>query len=58
MFYVPHLALGIPLDKIDISYSKINDVNLEDVNNKIRAIFSANKLIGRLLPKGDNNENK
>ncbi|BET31776.1 MULTISPECIES: M16 family metallopeptidase [Wolbachia] len=58
MFYVPHLALGIPLDEIDISYSKINDVNLEDVNNKIRAIFSANKLIGRLLPKGDNNENK
>jgi len=58
MFYVPRLALGIPLDEIDISYSKINDVNLEDVNNKIRTIFSFNKLIGRLLPKGDNNENK
>ncbi|MFP3021598.1 MAG: insulinase family protein, partial [Wolbachia sp.] len=58
MFYVPRLALGIPLDEIDISYSKINDVNLEDVNNKIRAIFSANKLVGRLLPKGGNNEDK
>ncbi len=58
MFYVPHLALGIPLDEIDISYSKINDVNLEDVNNTIRTIFSSNKLIGRLLPKGDNNEDK
>lgn len=57
-FYGSHLALGIPLDEIDISYSKINDVNLEDVNNKICAIFSANKLIGRLLPKGDDNENK
>lgn len=58
MFYVPRLALGTSLDEIDISYSKINDVNLEDVNNKIRTIFSSNKLIGRLLPKGDNNENK
>ncbi|MFP3031489.1 MAG: M16 family metallopeptidase, partial [Wolbachia sp.] len=57
-FYGSHLALGIPLDEIDITYSKVNDVNLEDVNNKIRTIFSFNKLIGRLLPKGDNNENK
>ncbi|CAG5057252.1 unnamed protein product [Parnassius apollo] len=32
MFYVPRLALGIPLDEIDISYSKINDVNLEDAS--------------------------
>ncbi len=58
MFYVPRLALGISLDEIDISYSKINDVNLEDVNNTIHTIFSSNKLIGRLLPKGDDNENK
>jgi len=57
-FYGSRLALGIPLDEIDITYSKVNDVNLEDVNNKIRVIFSANKLIGRLLPKGDDNENK
>ncbi|WP_395463065.1 M16 family metallopeptidase [Wolbachia endosymbiont of Cantharis cryptica] len=58
-FYGSRLALDIPLDEIDISYSKINDVNLEDVNSKIRTIFSANKLIGRLLPKGGNNgENK
>ncbi|WP_253303215.1 M16 family metallopeptidase [Wolbachia endosymbiont of Phyllotreta cruciferae] len=56
IFYIQHLALGIPLDEIDISYSKINDVNLEDVNNKIRTIFSTNKLIGRLLPKGGNND--
>lgn len=58
MFYIPRLALDIPLDEIDISYSKINDVNLEDVNNKIHTIFSTNKLVGRLLPKGDNNEDK
>ncbi|WCR53036.1 MAG: putative zinc protease [Wolbachia endosymbiont of Ctenocephalides orientis wCori] len=58
MFYIPHLALGIPIDEIDISYSKINDVNLKDVNNKIRTIFSANKLIGRLLPKGGDGESK
>lgn len=58
MFYIPRLALGIPLDEIDISYSKINDVNLEDVNNKVHAIFSTNKLVGRLLPKGGNNEDK
>ncbi|WP_410543362.1 M16 family metallopeptidase, partial [Wolbachia endosymbiont of Mansonella ozzardi] len=58
MFYIPHLALDIPLDEIDISYSKINDVNLENVNNKIRTIFSTNKLVGRLLPKGGNNEDK
>ncbi|MGL9717847.1 MAG: M16 family metallopeptidase [Wolbachia sp.] len=57
-FYGSRLALSIPLDEIDISYSKINDVNLEDVNSKIRTIFSANKLIGRLLPKGGNNEDK
>jgi len=57
-FYGSHLALGMSLDEIDISYSKVNDVNLEDVNNKIRAIFSANKLVGRLLPKGGNNEDK
>ncbi|QIT36274.1 M16 family metallopeptidase [Wolbachia endosymbiont of Brugia pahangi] len=57
-FYGSHLALGIPLDEIDISYSKIGDVNLEDVNSKIRTIFSANKLVGRLLPKGGNNEDK
>ncbi|WP_263478682.1 M16 family metallopeptidase [Candidatus Wolbachia massiliensis] len=55
-FYIPRLALGISLDEMDISYSKINDINLEDVNNKIRTIFSANKLIGRLLPKGGNND--
>ncbi|NSM56432.1 insulinase family protein [Wolbachia endosymbiont of Atemnus politus] len=58
IFYIPRLALGIPLDEIDISYSKINDVNLDDVNSKIRTIFSADKLIGRLLPKGGNNEDK
>ncbi|MDR2831458.1 MAG: insulinase family protein [Rickettsiales bacterium] len=59
VFYGSRLALGIPLDEIDISYSKVNDVTLEDVNNKIRTIFSANKLIGRLLPKGGSNyENK
>ncbi len=57
-FYGSHLALGIPINEIDISYSKINDVNLEDVNSKIRTIFSANKLVGRLLPKGGNNEDK
>ncbi|WP_341808606.1 pitrilysin family protein [Wolbachia endosymbiont (group E) of Neria commutata] len=59
-FYGSHLALGIPIEDIDISYSKIDDVNLGDVNNKIRTIFSANKLIGRLLPKEGNNndENK
>lgn len=59
-FYGSHLALGIPIEDIDISYSKIDDVNLEDVNNKICTIFSANKLIGRLLPKEGNNndENK
>ncbi|WP_333023185.1 M16 family metallopeptidase [Wolbachia endosymbiont of Pentidionis agamae] len=51
-FYGSHLALGIPIKDIDVSYSKIDDVNLEDVNNKIRTVFSANKLIGRLLPKG------
>ncbi|MGL9725913.1 MAG: M16 family metallopeptidase [Wolbachia sp.] len=58
MFYIPRLALDIPLDEIDISYSKINDVSLEDVNNKIHAIFSTNKLVGRLLPKGGSNEDK
>jgi zinc protease len=52
-FYGSQLAIGIPLDEIDISYSKVDDVNLQDVNNKIRTIFSANKLIGRLLPQGD-----
>ncbi|MGL9757407.1 MAG: M16 family metallopeptidase [Wolbachia sp.] len=56
IFYIPRLALGIPLDEIDISYSKINDVNLKDVNHKIRTIFSTNKLVGRLLPKGGNND--
>ncbi|MDM8335205.1 M16 family metallopeptidase [Wolbachia pipientis] len=56
MFYVPRLALGMPLDEIDISHNKINDVSLEDVNSKIRTIFSANKLIGRLLPKGGNDD--
>ncbi|WCR58063.1 M16 family metallopeptidase [Wolbachia endosymbiont of Ctenocephalides felis wCfeJ] len=58
MFYIPRLALGMPLNEIDISYSKINDVSLENVNNKIRTIFSTNKLIGRLLPKGGNNEDR
>lgn len=58
MFYIPYLALGVPLDEIDITYSKINDVSLEDVNNKIQTIFSANKLIGRLLPKGGNYHEK
>ena len=58
MFYIPHLALDIPPDEIDISYSKIYDVNLENVNNKIRTIFSTNKLVGRLLPKRDKNEDK
>lgn len=56
IFYIPRLALGIPLDEIDISYSKINDVNLKDVNHKIRTIFSTNKLVGCLLPKGGNND--
>ncbi|MDG7056366.1 MAG: insulinase family protein [Wolbachia endosymbiont of Meromenopon meropis] len=50
MFYIPRLALDVPLDEIDISYSKINSVNLESVNDKIRTIFSANRLVGRLLP--------
>lgn len=57
-FYGSHLALGIPIEDVDISYSKIDDINLKDVNNKIRTIFSTNKLVGRLLPKGDNNEDK
>ncbi|MDD9331799.1 MAG: pitrilysin family protein [Wolbachia sp.] len=58
-FYAAHLALNVPLDEIDISYSQVNNVNLEDVNNKVNTIFSSNKLIGRLLPQGDNsNENK
>ncbi|UIP93361.1 insulinase family protein [Wolbachia endosymbiont of Anopheles demeilloni] len=56
IFYIPRLALGIPLDEIDISYSKINDVNLKNVNHKIRTIFSTSKLVGRLLPKGGNND--
>ncbi|KJH41048.1 hypothetical protein DICVIV_12984, partial [Dictyocaulus viviparus] len=51
MFYIPYLALDIPLDKIHISDSKINDVSLENVNNRIRTIFSTNQLVGRLLPK-------
>ncbi|MCP9260379.1 Zn-dependent peptidase [Dirofilaria immitis] len=51
------LALGIPLNEIDISYNKINDVDLGNVNSKIRTIFSTDKLIGRLLPKAGNNEN-
>ncbi|QKX02005.1 M16 family metallopeptidase [Wolbachia endosymbiont of Dirofilaria (Dirofilaria) immitis] len=58
IFYIPRLALGIPLNEIDISYNKINDVDLDNVNSKIRTIFSTDKLIGRLLPKGGNNENK
>ncbi len=57
-FYGSKLALDIPFEDIDISYSKVNDINLEDVNSKIHDVFSANKLIGRLLPKGDSNENK
>ncbi|WP_025263935.1 M16 family metallopeptidase [Wolbachia endosymbiont of Onchocerca volvulus] len=58
IFYIPYLALGIPLNEIDISYSKINNIDLDTVNSKIRTIFSTDKLIGRLLPKGGNNENK
>ncbi|MDN5247618.1 MAG: pitrilysin family protein [Wolbachia endosymbiont of Tyrophagus putrescentiae] len=58
-FYVSHLALNIPLEEIDISYSQVDDISLEDVNDKIHTIFSATKLIGRLLPKGDiSNENQ
>ncbi|WP_395463225.1 M16 family metallopeptidase [Wolbachia endosymbiont of Cantharis cryptica] len=58
-FYAAHLALNIPLDEIDISYSQVNSVDLEDVNTKVHTIFSANKLIGRLLPKGGiSNENE
>ncbi|APR99170.1 M16 family metallopeptidase [Wolbachia endosymbiont of Folsomia candida] len=55
-FYGSQLALGVPLDEIDISYSKIDAVNLDDTNNKIRTIFSAKKLIGRLLPEGGNSD--
>ncbi|MCV3769333.1 MAG: insulinase family protein [Wolbachia pipientis] len=58
IFYISHLALGIPLDEIDISYSKINDIDLDTINTTIRTIFYTNKLIGRLLPKEDYNENK
>ncbi|MDF0607332.1 insulinase family protein [Wolbachia endosymbiont of Onchocerca gibsoni] len=58
IFYIPYLALGIPLNEIDISYSKINNIDLDTVNSKIRTIFSTDKLIGRLLPKGGNYENK
>ncbi len=58
IFYIPYLALGIPLNEIDISYSKINNIDLDTVNSKIRTIFSTDKLIGRLLPKGGYNENK
>lgn len=58
VFYISHLALGIPLDEIDISYSKINDIDLDTINSTIRTIFYTNKLIGRLLPKEDYNENK
>ncbi|QKX01454.1 insulinase family protein [Wolbachia endosymbiont of Cruorifilaria tuberocauda] len=58
MFYIPHLALGIPLNEIDISCSKIKDVDLDDINSKVRTIFSGNKLIGRLLSKEGYNENK
>lgn len=58
-FYAEHLALNIPFKEIDISSSKVDNVNLEDMSAKIHTIFSANKLIGRLLPQGDiDNENK
>lgn len=58
-FYAERLALNIPFTEIDISSSKVDNVNLEDMSAKIHTIFSANKLIGRLLPQGDvNNENK
>lgn len=58
-FYAARLALNIPLTDIDISSSKINNIDLKEISAKTHAIFSANKLIGRLLPKGDtNNENQ
>lgn len=58
-FYAERLALNIPFKEIDISSSKVDNVNLEDMSAKIHTIFSTNKLIGRLLPQGDvNNENK
>lgn len=58
-FYSQRLALNLPVEEIDISYDKVKDVKLDEINAKIYTIFSANKLIGRLLPEGDiRNENK
>ncbi|WFW29783.1 MAG: insulinase family protein [Wolbachia endosymbiont of Menacanthus eurysternus] len=56
MFYIPRLALGMQLDEIDILCSKIDFIDLKEVNNKIRVVFSTTKLVGRLLSKREYGE--
>ena len=58
-FYAINLILDVPLEKIDISYSDIDNITLKEINSKIHTILLNNKLIGRLLPDGGiNNETK
>ncbi len=54
-FYGANLALDVPIEDIDIAYKKLNDIDINSINAEVHSIFSGAKLVGYLLPKGDDN---
>lgn len=52
-FYGSHLILGIPIENIDITYEGFDNISADEVNSEISSIFTKAKLVGYLLPKGD-----
>ncbi|WP_339046049.1 pitrilysin family protein [Candidatus Mesenet endosymbiont of Agriotes lineatus] len=54
-FYGSNLVLGIPIENIDITYKGLDNISADEVNSEISSIFTKAKLIGYLLPKGDEN---
>ncbi|GHM58266.1 MAG: peptidase M16 [Candidatus Mesenet longicola] len=54
-FYGSNLILGIPIENIDITYKELDNLSEDEINSEISSIFTKAKLIGYLLPKGDEN---
>lgn len=57
-FYGSNLVLDVPVEEIDTTYGKLDNINMDDISSEISSIFARAKLVGYLLPQGDDGNAK